>query len=363
MPHTPASPRQAQISCTADDGFAVWLRAAGGTLAISTYQAGKVALAGWDGRQVSVLMRQFDKPMGLAAEGNKLAIACRQDVMLFGNSPVLAHEYLPDQPGRYDALYLPRSSLHVGDVNVHDLAYGDDGLWLTVTRFSCLALLSDEHNFVPVWRPTFVSELSPDDRCHLNGLAMRGSKPAFVTALGETNSSTGWRGNKASGGIVIDVNSNEVVCRALSMPHSPRWHDGRLWVLNSGCGELGIVDVASGKFETVCALPGYLRGLCLVGDYALVGMSTIREQHIFGGLPVQARHAELTCGAAVVSLQSGCVTGTLTFTSGCQELFDVLFLPRVLRPNILNLDRPEARQAISTPGVAYWLRPGAEVVS
>jgi uncharacterized protein (TIGR03032 family) len=283
--------------------------------------------------------------------------------MVFGNSPVLAHEYIADQPGRYDALYLPRSSHHVGDVNVHDLAFGNDGLWLTVTRFSCLARLSDEHNFVPEWRPALVTELTPDDRCHLNGLAMRDGKPAFVTALGETNTPTGWRESKAAGGIVIDVETNEIVCRGLSMPHSPRWQDGKLWVLNSGGGELGIVDAAQRRFESVCSLPGYLRGLCFVGDDALVGMCTIREKHIFGGLPVQARQAALTCGVAVVSLRTAAVVGTLVFTSGCQELFDVLFLPRVLRANILNLERPESRQAVSTPDVAYWLRPSAEVVS
>ena len=157
----------------------------------------------------------------------------------------------------------------------------------------------------------------------------------------------------------MGVESGEVLVRGLSMPHSPRWHDGSVWVLNSGVGELWRVDPRGGRHEVICALPAYLRGLCFVGPYALVGMCTIRETHIFGGLPVQARHARLLCGVAVIDTRSGATVGSFEFASGCTEVYDVQFLPGVHRPMIVNPEREQARQAFTAPDFSYWLRPGA----
>lgn len=349
------------IDCSVSDTFVAWMSQAGGSLAVTTYQAGKLALIGWDGRQVTLLMRQFQKPMGLAVEGARLALATRHAVWLFANAPVLAHGYLEDQPGRYDALFLPRVAYYTGDLNVHDVAFGADGLVLVNSRFGCLASLSDQYSFVPGWRPPFVTEVVPEDRCHLNGLALVDGRPKFVTVLGETNEPGGWRAQKATGGAIVDVESNQIVLRGLSMPHSPRWHDGRLWVLNSGAGEIGQVDPVQGKYQVLRALPGYLRGLCFVGRHAVIGLSRIREKHIFGGLPVQQRFDKLLCGLAVVDLLSGQHIGTMEFTAGCHEIYDVRFLPGIHRPNILNLDKPAVFDAFPAPDFNYWLRPSAEV--
>jgi len=358
-PPSPQAPRGEVIRCDVSGAFPEWLSRAGGSLAVTTYQAGKVVLAGWDGRQVTVLARDFDKPMGLAVDGRRLLLATRQQLLLFADAPTLAYEFQEGRPGRYDALYLPRVAYFTGDLSLHDVGFGEDRLWAVCTRFSCLASPSRDYSFVPNWRPPFVSATVPEDRCHLNGLAMDGGRPAFVTALGETDEVGGWRANKAGGGVVIDVATGAVVLRGLSMPHSPRLHDGSLWVLNSGVGELWRVDLTSFRHEVVCALPGYLRGLCLVGPYALVGMCMIRETHIFGGLPVQERHPTLRCGVAVVDVRNGALVGSLDFTAGCTELFDVAFLPGVHRPMILNADREEARQAFTAPEFSYWLRPSA----
>ena len=372
-PPAPGSPDNV-IRVAISDSFQAWMSQCGGALAVTTYQAGKVALLGWDERagQVTLLLRQFDKPLGLAVRGQSIALATRNDVTLFANAPLLAPDYLENQPGRYDALYLPRTAYYTGDVNVHDLAFGtasgsaggnEADLWVVNSRFSCLASLSREFSFVPRWKPPFVSEVVPEDRCHLNGLAMVDGAPGYVTALGETDDVGGWRENKAAGGLAVHVPSNEIVLRGLSMPHSPRWHDGRLWVLNSGAGELCVADVARGHRDVVCALPGYLRGLCFVGGgrFAVVGLCQIREKHIFGGLPVQQRHPRLLCGLAVIDLRSGKQAAMFEFTSGCQELYDVQFLPGVRRPMILNLEKDAARQAFTAPEFAYWLRPSSEV--
>jgi len=350
------------ITCSASPTFVGWLAEAGGSLAVSTYQAGKVAMIGFDGRQVSLLMRQFDKPLGLAVRGNRVALATRYDLWMFANAPPLAYDYLENEPGRYDALFLPRTTYHTGDLHTHDLAFADDGLWLVNTRFSCLCRLSCDFSFEPVWKPAFVSDVVPEDRCHLNGLGVCGGRPRWVTALGTTDTPGGWRENKACGGVLIDVDSNEVVTGGLSMPHSPRWHEGRLWLLNSGAGELLCVDPESGERTVVCRLNGYLRGLCFVGPFAVVGLSKIREKHIFGGLPVQERAAgPLQCGVAVVDTRRGEPVGLFEYTAGCEEIYDVQYLPGIFRPTILNLDKPAVREAITNPESSFWLRKSNEI--
>ncbi len=350
------------ITCTADQGFAEWLSQAKGSLAITTYQAGKLVFVSWDGKQISILPRQFEKPMGCAVDGNRMALATRYQLWIMHNSAILAHEYLENEPGRYDALFLPRASYCTNDLNIHDVAFvKDGGVCVVASRFSCLAGLSHEHNFVPRWQPPFISEVVPEDRCHLNGLAVVNGRPKYVTALGESNVVGGWREHKATGGILIDVESGEILHRGLSMPHSPRWYDGHIWFLNSGCGELRVFDPQQGRSNLVCALPAYLRGLAFVGPYALVGMCQVREKHIFGGLPVQQRYSRLLCGVAIIDLRTGQQVGQFEFTSGCQEIYDVQFLAGIMRPMVLNHDSEAAHQAVTAPQFAYWLRPSAMI--
>jgi len=358
----PSASDPIRIACSASASFLEWLSGAGGSLCVSTYQAGKVAMIGWDGQQVTLLMRQFDKPLGLAVDGSRLALASRNVFWMFANSPPLAHDYLEDRPGRYDALYLPRATYHTGDLNTHDVAFDEEGVLLVAARFSCLARLSYDFSFSPVWKPGFVSDLVPEDRCHLNGLAVRDGRAQHVTALGTTDEPGGWRENKAKGGVLIDVESGEILLGGLAMPHSPRWYDGRLWVLNSGAGQFLQVDPSTGQSNVVCEMAGYLRGLCFVGPYALVGLSKIREKHIFGGLPVQHRyHDKLLCGVAVVDIRSGREVGFFEFTAGCEELYDVQFLPGVCRPTILNLEKPAVYQAITNCDSSFWLRASSEI--
>ena len=358
-----APAEDSRIACECSNGFTEWLSTAPGAVAVSTYQAGKLALIGWDGRQASLLMRQFDKPMGMAQRGNSLALATRHEVTLFADAPLLAPDYLDDASGRgrYDALFLPRVTYHTGDLNVHDLAFGREGLWIVNTRFSCLAGLSQEHCFIPRWKPPFVSELAPEDRCHLNGLALVDGEPKYVTALGTTDQPGQWRDRKANGGVLLEVPSGQTVLEGLSMPHSPRWHAGAVWFLNSGAGELCRYVPGESRHTVVTTLPGYLRGLCIAGNFALVGLSRIRERHIFGGLPVLERFADLQCGVALIELASGREVGRFEFTSGCTELFEVQFVPGPRRPMIVNLQMEAARQAFPAPDFSYWLRPSNQV--
>jgi len=354
-----------QISCSISPSFASWVSQANGSLVITTYQAGKVVFVGWDPKlnQVTLLPRQFEKPMGLArtADCQRLALATRHSVILLADAPLLVPDYLEDQKGKYGALYLPRAQYFTGDLNIHDLAFDSTGqLWLVNTRFCCLSHLSDSHSFTPLWKPPFISEIVPEDRCHLNGLAIVNGKPKYVTCLGETNSVGAWRENKASGGILIDIDKNEIILRGLSMPHSPRWHNNQLYLLNSGAGQLLSFNPHTNISKTIIELPGYLRGLSFAGNFALVGLCQIREKHIFGGLPVQ-RHPKLLCGLAIIDLRTGQQVALFEFTSGVQELYEVLFLPTIHRPMILNTEKDAIRQAFTAPQFSYWLRPSSEI--
>ena len=312
--------------------FGQHLEQLGSSLLVSTYQTGKLICARQRDGLLNTHFRDFDKPMGIAVGGGRFCLGTRTEVWDLRDMPEVAPKL--DPPGAHDACYLPRNRHVTGDIAVHELAFAGGELWLVATAFSCLATLDAHHSFVPRWTPPFVSELGPGDRCHLNGLAVVDDKIAFVTALGPTDEPGGWRAGKATDGVLVDVASSEIVAAGLSMPHSPRWHDGRLWVLESGRGELGVVDLERGRVETVAELPGFTRGLAFAGRTAFVGLSQIRESSTFGDLPLVERLEERLCGVWMVDVVSGAIVGFLRFDDLVQEVFDVALLPGTRYPEI-----------------------------
>ncbi len=302
------------------------------SLLVSTYQAGRLVCARSTGAVLNTHFRQFDKPMGIAVADGRFVLGTRSEVIDFRNMPEVAPKVEP--PGTHDACYLPRNRHVTGDILIHELAFAGGELWAVATAFSCLATFDADHSFVPRWTPPFISRLDTGDRCHLNGLAVVDDRPAFVTALGQTDEPGAWRANKASGGCLIDVASKEVVVTGLSMPHSPRWHDGRLWLLESGRGSLATVDLNSGSVESVAELPGFTRGLTFAGDIAFVGLSQIRESSTFGDLPLTERLQERVAGVWIVNTRTGKELGFLRFEDLVQEVFEVALLPGARYPEI-----------------------------
>jgi uncharacterized protein (TIGR03032 family) len=327
--------------------FRALLDRAGVSLAVTTYQAGRLILLRQEGGALNSHFRALDTPMGVAYDGRRLAIGTRNEVIVFQNQPALAARL--DPPDRHDGCFVVRRRHATGDLRVHDLAWAGDDLWLVNTRFSCLVTIDDEHSFVPRWRPPFVSALAPEDRCHLNGLAVVDGRPAYVTALGLTDTAGGWREGKADGGAVIEIDSGEVVTSGLSMPHSPRWYRERLWVLESGRGLLKAIDVATGEVDEIGAVPGFARGLTFVGDYAIVGLSRVRE-HTFDGLPLtRDGGADLRCGVWVVDTTTGRTAAHLAFDGLIQEVFEVALLPGLRYPELVEPGAPLADSAYVVP--------------
>ena len=304
--------------------FPELLERLGVSLLVSTYQSGRIiSVRARDGK-LNTHFRSFPSPMGMARDGSLLAIGTGQGVWVYQNQPAVTAKLEPK--GVHDACYLPRTQHITGDIRIHDVAFSGGDLWIVNTRFSCLSTLDGVHSFVPRWRPPFISGLSPEDRCHLNGIALIDGEVRLASALGTTDTAGGWREHKADGGVLMEVPSGEFVARGLSMPHSPRVHRGKLWILESGHGSLATVDLDTGDVETVAHLPGFTRGLAFSGPYAFIGLSQVRE-HLFGGLPLTEHLTQRVCGVWVVDTRSGEIVAFLRFEGQVQEIYDIQLMP------------------------------------
>ncbi|MEB3337281.1 MAG: TIGR03032 family protein [Leptolyngbyaceae bacterium] len=329
-------PQDIPLRSVHTSNFADILAQLGISLVVSTYQAGKLITLRADNGVINTHFRVFEKPMGLAADRSRLAIGTAYQIWELRNVPAVTAKL--DPPDKHDACYLPRRTHVTGDIDIHEMAYGQDELWFINTRFSCLCTLDPDHSFIPRWRPSWITGYDLGDRCHLNGLGMRDNQPRYATALGETNTPGGWRANKASGGLLIDIPTNQILSRGLSMPHSPRWYGGKLWVLESGKGSLATVDLQSGNLTTVAQLPGFTRGFDFWGPLAFIGLSQIRETAVFSGLPITERLQERICGVWVVNIQTGEIVAFLKFEEAVQEIFAISVLPGIRFPEIIDWD-------------------------
>lgn len=175
-------------------------------------------LVGRNEGRLAVFERTFNRSMGCCYDRGSLWMSSLFQLWRFEN--VL-------RPGRQwqgcDALYVPRVGYTTGDLDLHDVAVDTSGEPVFVaTRYCCLGRLSHRDSFRPVWMPPFLSKLAPEDRCHLNGLALDEARnPKFVTACSTTDTQEGWREHRRGGGVIIDVPSGEIIARDFSMPHSP----------------------------------------------------------------------------------------------------------------------------------------------
>lgn len=314
------------------------------SLLVTTYQAGKLVAVRGDGRVLNTHFRNFHKPMGLAIQGPRLAIGTRHEIWEYHTNHAVASSKAliseaPSEGGlACDCCYMPRVGHVTGDMQIHEMAWVGKELWFVNTRFSCLAVRSEQYSFVPRWQPSFITALAPEDRCHLNGMGLRDGQVRYVTALGRSDEPSGWRASKKDGGILMDVSSGEILLEGLSMPHSPRWYDGRLWVLESGSGTIGYVDPVSGKYQPLAQTPGFTRGLDFCGPVAFVGLSQVRETAVFSGIPLTDKIQERICGVWAIHIHTGETLGYVQFQDAVQEIFAVQALPNVRWPDLINHD-------------------------
>jgi len=337
-----------QLSIQASTNLASWLRQQQMSLACTTYQSNRLFFLGCkeEGEQLALHERLFDKPMGLWWQPDMLLMGCRYQLLELANRLPAGQRH---EGG--DRLYVPRCSYITGDINAHDVAFDKQGRLIFVnTDFSCLAVYDPNYSFVPIWKPPFISRLAAEDRCHLNGVALCDGEATYMTACSQTDEAAGWRNCRRDGGVVLSIPDNAVIATGLSMPHSPRWYRNRLWLLNSGTGELGYLD--GEKFIPTTFCPGFVRGLAFHGDYAIVGVSQLRSTS-FGGLMLEERLAAVgesaKCGIMVIDLNSGNIIHWLFFTTVVSELFDIVVIPNARQPRALGLQDDAVERLVTFP--------------
>lgn len=348
------SPATRAIKYEVTNGFSALLSQFGCTLLVSTYQAGKLVVIRSVESQLKLSFHNFEQAMGVSVSADEIVVGGRGVIWSLKSAPFVATQ-MKHRSG-YDACFLTRSGHVCDDIHLHELAHGRAGLWIVNTKFSCLCTLDGEYSFVPRWRPGFITNLAPEDRCHLNGLAMSHGRPAFVSVMGMTDTEKGWRRDKIHGGCVLEVDSNSPVVTGLSMPHSPRLHHGRLFVLDSGRGRFGFVENAgpNGHFMPITQLPGFTRGLAFLGPYAIIGLSKIRESNMFGGVPISERSQDLKCAVVIIDLRTGKKVEHFEFVEGVDEIFDVQMIPHVSNPFVggvhTHVDNTPVVWAVPAPG-------------
>jgi uncharacterized protein (TIGR03032 family) len=341
--------RAAEPPCSLSAGLMTRLERLGIALAFTSYQSGYLYMLGSSPEHGAQLHQSaIPKPMGLAVRGNELVLTTGNGVIRYQN--VLHADERVNHI--FDACYVPRLQYLTGELDAHDAGIDAGGQVVFVnTRFNCLARLSAVDSFEPLWRPPFISALVAEDRCHLNGLAMQDGAPAYVTAVSRSDTIDGWRDRRMAGGIALHVPSGRIVAEGLSMPHSPRLHDGRLWLLNSGAGEIGSVD-DEGRFVPLAFCPGFTRGLAFHGQFAFVGLSKPRYRR-FEGLALDARlhqaDSEPWCGIQVMDLRSGECVDWFRFDGPVAELYDVAVIPGRRCPMALSPTSPELNELITFP--------------
>jgi uncharacterized protein (TIGR03032 family) len=344
--------------------FSDWLASVDACVALTTYQAGRLFFIGRkaDGG-IRAHERLIEQCQGLWTDGQTLWTSGLYMLWRFENTLRRGET----TPMGADRKFVPREGRVTGRTDIHDIAVGEiDGARRPIfvnTLYGCLATISDTASFRPLWRSKFLSALVPEDRCHLNGLAMDGAHPAYVSAVSRSDVADGWRERRQDGGIVIDVASGEIVASGLSMPHSPRLYDGKLWLLNSGAGEFGIIDPAAGTFTPVCFCPGYARGLAFIGRFAVIGLSRPRRSQTFAGLALDQRLAEkdaiARCGLLVVDIDSGNAVEWLRFEHTIDELYDVAILPGVRAAEAIGFKADDIQRDISVEGGPIPVAPAS----
>jgi uncharacterized protein (TIGR03032 family) len=322
-----------------------WLVQRGVALLFSTYQAGKVIMIGPNKGKLTVSERNFGRAMGLVPVEDGLLLGTEYAVWRFRNGLKPGYQY-----EGWDKIFLPQDSHVTGSVDTHDIDVDKDGnVVAAITGYNCLAILDKTGNFSPIWKPPFISKIIGEDRCHLNGFCMEEGEVAYASVVAKSNTAGGWRDHRVDGGMIYDVRTNEIVCSGLSMPHSPRLHRGKLWLLEAGTGYFGYVDLEAKEFIRVAWCPGFVRGLRFIGGFALVGLSKPRHK-TFQGLPLdqklEEQQCEAECGIYIINISTGKIEHKLNITGSVEELYDVMVVEDTQCPLLVGLEGKEVRRFI-----------------
>lgn len=349
----PAQPALGPTQISVSRGLADWLRTNRTSFAFTSYQTGQLFLVGLlPNGSVSFNQQNFTRAMGVCYQPGRLYLGSLFQVWRLENM------LRPGERGNqsFDSVLVPRNAHTTGDIDIHEVGVTKAGHLVFVnTKYSCLATLDLRHSFRPTWKPSFISRLVPEDRCHLNGMAMADGEVRYVTAVSRSDAVTGWRERRHEGGVLIDVKTDAIVTDQLSMPHSPRIDGNRVLVLDSGRGQIVSVDPKTGNKEDIAFAPGFLRGMALHNGHAIVTVSRPRNG-TFQGLALdgemKTRDSEAWCGVLIVDLRTGGIVEWIKLDGFITELFDVTAIPGVACPIAVGPETLEARSTITFDPIA-----------
>jgi uncharacterized protein (TIGR03032 family) len=344
---------------SADQAFIELIQDANISL-VAALRPGAVACFGAKDGALTVSCTPMSRPMGLATDGSRLAVATRREIVMFAPSVRLA-PHVPGRPDHYDMVFVPASSFRTGECMVHDIVLDGTSVVFSNTQFSCLSRADGFSNFQVLWQPPFITRLLPQDRCHLNSFATDGRRIRYATAFAASDAQSGYRSMPIDSGVIIDVEANAVVATGLIRPHSVRVFGDQLYVLNSAAGEVMRVDLAARNGTTLATLPGFTRGLRSHGDVLFVGLSTLRATAQSLDLPLSGRRDSLIAGIAALDRASGDVLGTLRLGGGVEELFDFVIIPDVRCALVMNPDVEAIQVGIETPSGSFWMAAGIDL--
>ncbi|NCO02473.1 MAG: TIGR03032 family protein [Epsilonproteobacteria bacterium] len=358
------------FSSTATDNFAKILKALNISLAVTSYQSARLILVRSDGETIDTNLKAFPRPMGIYADENHITLGTFNQVLEFKRADDILESIKNgslDNTGNFstkvlekdkekmqelkeqrdeeiaevrkaDALYLPRASLTTGMINIHDIAWGDEGLWVVNSTFSCLSTLSPDNSFVARWKPKFISKLVPEDRCHLNGMAMLNGKPKYVTTFNMEDSRDSWSEGRIDYGTLIDIDTDEILIEGMIMPHSPKVYKGEVYVCESGLGVVWRYNPITKEKAQVVKLQGFTRGLYFYGGVMFVGLSQVRASEIKTPSPISTMYDETYAGVWMINLEDNTEIGHIKFDGDVDQIYDIAIIPDSTMPELLNVN-------------------------
>ena len=298
-----------------------WLRARRVCLALSTGESGKIITLGAGPSGLTVFDVSCDSPGVLLQTEAGLYVAAGSRVWRFDD--VLTDGELFRGT---DRLCLPGQCRPTGAIGIQDLAAGDSArLLVAAAHFNCIARMNSRGDLKPIWRPAFIDKIVREDRCHLTGFCLREGAVAYVTVTAASNVKDGWRQAPSGAGQVIDAATHRVVAEGLTQPHAPRLYRNRLWVLESGTGTLGWIDLEQRRFERFAQVAGFPRGLRFIGDHALVMTAQRRGE------------GEGSAGIHWINLKTGKTDHRLLLKGAVTEAIDVAVIPGETVPRLAGL--------------------------
>ncbi len=317
------------------------------SLAVTSYQSQALFLIRSDGETIDTNIKRFRRPMGLVVNDEQITLGTHTEIVKFGRNDSVI-QGLEDSK-KVDGCFTPTASHTTGMINIHDIAYGNDGLWIVNSAFSCLATIEPDYSFVPRWTPPFITELKPEDRCHLNGMGMKNGRPKYVTTFDQEDQAKAWLGDRKLNGTLIDVETNEILLENLSMPHSPRWYQGYVYFCNSGYGLVNRFDPEVKELKQIAKVQGFTRGMDFWGPLMFVGLSKTRKSKMKNKPPIADEYDETYCGIWIINLDDNSIIGEICFEGDVTQIYDIAVLPDVTYPELIEPLDKKVKNIFSFP--------------